>query len=110
MTFPRYVLYENKSNIEKANELRSFAEQHQEILVGASDQTSFEKLLNVVDIILTLAGFIPGVGIPIDIISAGIGLLQKDYLNVCLSIINAIPIVGYASAPIKLIKAAAKFM
>ena len=109
MTIPRYVLNE-KSNVEKAEELRNFAKLHQEILIGASDQSSFEKLLDVVDILLTLAGFIPGVGIPIDIISAGIGLLQQDYLNVCLSIINAIPIVGYASAPIKLIKAAAKLM
>ena len=109
MTIPRYILYK-KSNLKKAQELRKFAIQHQEILVGASDQTSFEKLLNAVDIILTLAGFIPGVGIPIDLLSAGIGLLQKDYINVCLSIINAIPVVGYASAPIKLIKAAAKFM
>ena len=58
---------------------------------GAS---TFTKTLDLVQLILDVAGFIPGAGIAIDIVGTVLSLLRRDWMGAVFSAINIIPLVG----------------
>ena len=70
----------------------------------------FPPILDILDLFLTIIGMIPALGLPADIAAAFISFIQGDIIGVILSIINAIPIAGTASAPIKILKKVVGFM
>ena len=52
------------------------------------------KILDIIDLILDLAGFIPGIGIAVDAAGAIFSLVRGRYLDALFSAINMIPLVG----------------
>ena len=111
---PRYVLEKkNQSNfdpLQRATNLKAFFIKNKESYIRQYGGDMYYNVLNVIDLVLTIAGLIPGLGIPIDLASAMVSFLMRDYISAVLSIINAIPIAGYASAPIKILKKIANFV
>ena len=74
----------------------------------SADNVTLNKVLNVVQTILDIAGFIPGIGDIADGVNTGICLLRGDLLGAALSAIGIIPVVGSAiSVPLKTIFKAA---
>jgi hypothetical protein len=72
---------------------------------GAS---TFTKTLDLVQLILDVAGFIPGAGIVIDIVGTVLSLLRRDWMGALFSAINIIPFVGsFIGTPSKYVR---KFM
>jgi hypothetical protein len=70
----------------------------------------FPPMLDILDLFLTIIGMIPALGLPADIAAAFISFIQGDIIGVILSIINAIPIAGTASAPLKILKKIVGFL
>ena len=70
----------------------------------------FLPMLDILDLFLTIIGMIPALGLPADIAAAFISFIQGDMIGVILSIINAIPIAGTASAPLKILKKIVGFL
>lgn len=64
-------------------------------MLGWDYETGFgTKILDIIDLILDLAGFIPGVGIAVDAAGAVFSLVRGRYLDALFSAINMIPLVG----------------
>ena len=64
-------------------------------MLGWDYETGFgTKILDIIDLILDLAGFIPGIGIPVDAAGAIFSLVRGRYLDALFSAINMIPLVG----------------
>lgn len=78
-------------------------------LLGWYPDTPFTtKALDIIDLLLDLAGFIPGIGIPIDAAGAIFSMIRGRYIDGIFSVINMIPIVGsFIGTPGKYIR---KFM
>ena len=74
---------------------------------GAS---TFTKMLDLVQFMLDIAGFIPGAGIAIDIVGTILSLLRGDFMGAMFSAINVIPLVGsFVGTPLKYIKKFRKY-
>lgn len=58
------------------------------------DTTTVTKSLDIVDTIIDFAGFIPGLGIPIDITGFLFSLARQRYVDAMFSLINVIPVIG----------------
>jgi len=64
-------------------------------LYGWYDDTSvFTKMLDIIDTILDIAGFIPGLGIAIDIAGFLLSAVRLKFVDAFFSLINIIPVVG----------------
>ena len=61
----------------------------------------WEKALDVTQIVLDVAGLIPGVGEVADLLNAGIYVARGDYTNAALSAAAAIPFIGWGAAGAK---------
>ncbi|OAB35025.1 hypothetical protein [Paenibacillus glacialis] len=55
----------------------------------------WEKVLDITQVVLDVAGLIPGIGEIADLANAGIYLARGDYANAALSAAAAIPFVGW---------------
>jgi hypothetical protein len=64
-------------------------------MLGWDNETGIgTKILDIIDLILDLVGFIPGLGIPVDAAGAILSLVRGRYLDALFSVINMIPMVG----------------
>ncbi|WP_438347724.1 DNA/RNA non-specific endonuclease [Paenibacillus sp. FA6] len=61
----------------------------------------WEKALDVTQVVLDVAGLIPGVGEVADLLNAGIYVARGDYTNAALSAAAAIPFIGWGAAGAK---------
>ena len=74
------------------------------------DASTFTKVLDLVQFILDIAGFIPGAGIVIDIVGTVLSLSRGDFTGAMFSAINIIPLVGsFIGTPMKYIKKYRKY-
>ena len=75
-------------------------------LLGWDEETgTFTKFLDIVDLLLDLAGFVPGAGIPVDIVGILFSLLRGNFMEALFSAINVIPLVGsFIGTPMKYIR------
>ena len=75
-------------------------------LLGWDEETgTFTKFLDIIDLMLDLAGFIPGAGIPVDIVGILFSLLRGNFMEAFFSAINVIPLVGsFIGTPMKYIR------
>lgn len=65
--------------------------------------------LDALQMLLDLAGMIPGAGAVPDLINAGISAAQGDYVGAALSVVSAVPGVGDAAGAAKIAKNAEKY-
>lgn len=78
-------------------------------IMSDPDASTFTKVLDLVQLILDIAGFIPAAGIPIDIASLVLALLRAQWMDALFSAINIIPLVGsFIGTPLKYISKASK--
>lgn len=65
----------------------------------------FTKILDFVQLVLDVAGFIPGAGIPIDATGVVLSISRQDWSGALLSAINMIPLIGsFIGTPTKYVK------
>lgn len=58
------------------------------------DTKKTTKVLDIIDLLLDIAGFIPGAGLPIDAVGALLSLIRGRYIDGIFSLINMIPLFG----------------
>ncbi|OAB45520.1 contractile injection system protein, VgrG/Pvc8 family [Paenibacillus glacialis] len=63
----------------------------------------WEKALDITQVVLDVAGLIPGIGEVADLANAGIYLARGDYANAALSAAAAIPFVGWGATAAKVV-------
>ena len=69
----------------------------------------WEVALDGLQLVLDIAGFIPGIGDLLDLVNAGISLARGDYFGAASSLVSAIPCVGsFIGGGAKLVKAGSK--
>ncbi|WP_161487963.1 hypothetical protein, partial [Paenibacillus glacialis] len=61
----------------------------------------WEKALDITQVVLDVAGLIPGIGEAADLLNAGIYAARGDYANAALSAAAAIPFVGWGATAAK---------
>ena len=66
------------------------------------DTTTFTKVLDVISLILDIAGIVPGIGIAIDVFNILINLLRGKYVLAGIGIISVIPIIGTIGPALKI--------
>ena len=65
--------------------------------------------LDNLQLILDLAGMIPGVGTAADLVNAGVSAMRGDFLGAALNTFSAIPLAGDAAGLAKIVKNAPKY-